>query len=136
MPRTSTTSPSLAPVAAVSVIAGASVAPMPRSHARRWSVSSGMPGPSARIVIEARPATASTVSENDDRTDAFASRIAAIVATPTAMPETVSAKRRRSRAAGRSTSGARRWRITGRAARRGAGGRATRARPPRRSASP
>ena len=119
MPRTSTTSPSFAPVAAVSVIAGASVAPSPRSHARRSSVSSGMPGPSARIVIEALPATKSTVSENDDSTDAFARRIAAIVATPTAMPEIVSAKRRRSFARGRSTSGGRRWRITGRAGRRG-----------------
>ncbi len=106
MPRTSTTSPSFAPAAAVSVIAGASVAPIPRSHARRSSVSSGIPGPSARIVIEAFPATKSTVSENEDRTDAFASLIAAIVATPTAIPKTVSAKRRRSFASGRSTSGA------------------------------
>ena len=105
MPSTSTTSPSLAPAAAVSVTAGESVAPARRTHARRRRVASGMPGPSARIVIPALPATKSTVSEKDDSTEAFARRIAAIVATPTAMPEIVRRNRSRSFKAGRMTSG-------------------------------
>ncbi len=138
MPSTSTTSPSTAPAAAVSAIAGASVAPARRSHARRSSVASGMPGPSARTVIPAFPATKSTVSEKDDRTDAFARRIAAIVATPTAMPETVRKNRSRSFAAGRRTSGpmSAKKPVTARAVRRADEGRARRAPRRRPNASP
>ena len=79
-----------------------------------------------------------TVAEKEARTEAFARRIAAIVATPTAIPAMVRTKRSRSRRRGRKSSGPKRGatRLTLRGGRRAAGGLATPAPRPRWNASP